>query len=245
MKNSDVLLEPSPQDWCTPERLNILSSEFEKVVSLLLWSKQLDGILSQWVQRQILRDVLLNQSISEVDSNLDYGDPPVGWTKEDWSLYCQQDQVLLSWCRSHWRQRLEAMFLARKSLLDRVTFRMIRVDNLDLANELYFRIRAGEETLERLSWEFGQGDERFMGGLIKNKRLEDLPSIFYPLITNLKSFEVQVPRKIGKLYAIYQLSDRQQAHFDDSVADLLLMGEFKRWQASVVEHLKGHLILAG
>ena len=71
MENSDVLLEPNPQDWCTPERLNILSSEFEKAVSLLLWSQQLDGILSQWVQRQILRDVLLHQSISEVDSRLE------------------------------------------------------------------------------------------------------------------------------------------------------------------------------
>ena len=244
MENSDVLLEPSPQDWCTPERLNILSSEFEKAVSLLLWSQQLDGILSQWVQRQILRDVLLHQSISEVDSRLEQIDPPVGWSEEDWWLYGQKNQLLLSWCRSHWRHRLEAMFLARKSLLDRVTFRMIRVDNLDLANELYFRIRAGEETLERLSWKFGQGDERFMGGLIKNKRLEELPRMFYPLITNLKSLEVQVPRKIDKLYAIYQLRDRQQALFDDSMADELLMGEFKRWQTSVVEHLKAHLTLA-
>lgn len=237
---SECLIEPSPQDWCSAKRLDELSTELSSVLPLILWAQRLDELLIQWVRREVLREAFNDNPGDLAEQN----DTPLGWIDKDWSIFKRQDSLICSWCRSQLEHRLEAMFLARKSQLDRVTFRMIRVSDLDLANEIYFRIRAEEATIEELSWKYGEGAERFQGGLIKNNRLEDLPSVLGLLMTNLISKDVQIPRKLGNQFAIFQLRDRDPAVFDESMADELLMDEFNSWQSKVVELLKDHLKLS-
>ena len=42
----------------------------------------------------------------------------------------QQDQALLAWAEQQWGHGLESLYLARKSGMDRVTLRMLRVSDM-------------------------------------------------------------------------------------------------------------------
>ena len=153
----------------------------------------------------------------------------------------QQDQALLAWAEYQWGHELESIYLARKSELDRMSLRMLRVSDAGLSMELYHRIRAEEASFEQLSWRYGEGPERLQGGLIKNQRLVDLPPAFFPLLVNLHTFEVQQPRAIGKRFVLYQLMSRQPLVFDEETRRQLLMEQLQCWEAPLVERLGAHL----
>jgi len=232
--------EPDLHLWCTPLRLDQLSRELRPALDSLLWAGQLKPVLRDWVRRQLVEEVLKG-SPSDPDA-CDGDQLPPGWSEQLRSQWLQRDAALKRWARQQWGHRLEAMYLARKSQLDRFTFRMLRVSDGDLALELYHRIKAGEAGFEQLSWTFGEGKERFQGGLIKGQRLEALPPAFIPLLQNLRSTVVQEPRQLGKQHVIYQLEKREPSVFDETTSEQLLQEDLARWEAVVVDHLLTHLI---
>jgi hypothetical protein len=46
-----------------------------------------------------------------------------------------------------WGPKVESYFMTRKQALDKVLYSLIRTKDLGLAQELYFRIKEGEQTL--------------------------------------------------------------------------------------------------
>ena len=145
----------------------------------MLWSGSLDQVIQGWVRRQLVNEVFAHDYIS---LSLEYepADPcPKDWSSNLYQAWVQQDQALLAWAEYQWGHELESIYLARKSELDRMSLRMLRVSDAGLSMELYHRIRAEEASFEQLSWRYGEGPERLQGGLIKNQRLDDLPPVFF------------------------------------------------------------------
>ena len=237
--------EPRLEDWCNEQRLHQLGQDLQAARQSLLWSGHLAEVLRGWIRRQLVCEVLANGSlISSSELESDRPCPPA-WPDslhQDWLL---QDQAVLVWAESQWGHGLESLYLARKSELDRVSLRMLRVSDAGLSIELYHRIRAEEASFEKLSWQYGEGAERLQGGLIKNQRLADLPSAFLPLLVNLHSFEVQQPRKMGKQFVLYQLLSRQPLVFDQETRSQLLMEQLFCWELPLIDRLEAHLASEG
>ena len=233
--------EPRLDDWCTAGRLDQLSQALASAHELLLWSGQIDAVLRGWVRRQLVDEAVQKEWFVLAPELEEAPSCPPGWPVALHQTWQQQDAALLAWAEQQWGHGLETLYLARKSQLDRVTLRMLRVADGGLATELYHRIKAGEASFEQLSWEYGQGNERFNAGLIKNKRMDRLPGALVPLLTNLHTDELQQPRRVGNEYLLYQLLERQPLVFDSETRQQLLMEQLTCWEGPVVERLATHL----
>ena len=233
--------EPRLDDWCTPLRLEQLRQDLQAARDSLLWSGQLEPVLQGWVRRQLVLEVLKDEALSQSFDEVSLESCPPEWSKSLHQIWQQQDQALLAWAELQWGHGLESLYLARKSELDRVTLQMLRVSDQGLSLELYHRIKAGEASFEQLSSTYGEGPERFKGGVIKNQRLDALPPALFPLLVNLHSFEVQKPRGFGKMFVLLQLLERQPFVFDQDTRCQLLMEQLSCWEAPLVERLGAHL----
>lgn len=243
MTKSECLppVEPRLDDWCTEKRLRQLCDDLHAARESILWSGHLNQVLQGWVRRELVKEVLSDGSLSSAFEHESSEPCPSEWPSSLHQAWMMQDQALLAWAELHWGQGLNSIYLARKSELDRVSLRMLRVSDAGMSMELYHRIKAEEASFEQLSWQYGEGAERLKGGLIKNQRLVDLPPAFFPLLVNLHTFEVQQPRAIGKHFVLYQLLSRRPLVFDQETRCQLLMEQLQCWEAPLVERLGAHL----
>ena len=240
--------EPRLDDWCTTARMEQLSQELRPAKDALLWSGQLETVVKGWVRRQLVDEVVQTGAFTpspEQSAQKAIEPCPPQWGSALHQAWQQQDQALLAWAEQQWGHGLESLYLAQKTGMDRVTLRMLRVSDMAFSLELYHRIKAGEASFEQLSWQYGEGPERLQGGLIKNQRMADLPSVFFPLLVNLHSFEVQQPRKMGKQFVLYQLLSRQPLAFDQETRSQLLMEQLFCWELALIDRLEAHLASEG
>ncbi|WP_318670578.1 hypothetical protein [Nostoc flagelliforme] len=64
-----------------------------------------------------------------------------------------------------WGTKLESYFLQCKSQLDKVIYSLIRTSDAEVAQELYFRIKAQEQTFADCASLYSQGQEAQTGGM--------------------------------------------------------------------------------
>ena len=146
-------------------------------------------------------------------------------------------KLLLSWASDQCNNQLETLYLAEKHHLDQVTCSILRVKDPCLALELYHRLKAKESTFERLSWKFGEGEEKKYGGKISNQKMSNIPLIFHSLIKKTSVGSVLKPHRIGDFYVILRLDQFKPAEFDDSMKNDLLRLEVNRWILSTQRQL--------
>ena len=70
------------------------------------------------------------------------------------------------WCFENFKNELESYFLKRKDNLDTILYSLIRVRDMDLANELYLKIKDDNEDFQEIARQFSEGFEKNTGGLI-------------------------------------------------------------------------------
>lgn len=127
-----------------------------------------------------------------------------------------------------WGNKLGAYFIHRKKQLDKVVFSLIRTQELDLAQELYFRLQANEQPFSVLAQEYSQGPESLIGGFVGPIELGNLPS---PLAAALITSQVgQVrPLSCGEWQMIVRLEKAIPAQLDRLMSQKLLDELFELW----------------
>lgn len=65
-----------------------------------------------------------------------------------------------------WGHQISSHFLKRKGQLDRIIYSLIRTKELGIAQEIYFRSIACEQSFTELATEYSEGAESQTGGLI-------------------------------------------------------------------------------
>ena len=247
-------MEPDLYEWCSPCRLELIDSELGSAVRSLLWAEKLDHIVLGWVRREILKDVLGDKDIwskSEFNEKLSKAHsqshsekgvetiPPCA--EEDKNLWYLAEEGLLAWARFHWEYKLESLYLSQKQDLDVISCSLLRIKNQHMAFEIYQRIKSKESTFEQMSWQYGEGSEKNIGGKFYHKRLRDLPAFFRPLLAKLQVGEILKPHRNGKWFIIVSLDEYAPSKFDKNAEDLLLRLELNIWLKAVSQHLVDHL----
>lgn len=153
------------------------------------------------------------------------------------------DQGYLEWARSVWSHRLDQLFLENKSKLDQVSCRLVRVSNQGLALEMYHRLLEKEVTLEQLSIQYGEGQERFKGGFFQLQNIENLPEGIQFYLRKMSIGEVTKPITIGKQVALLQLVEKQPAVRSPETVNRLLERQFQLWLQGMSKYLADHLQL--
>ena len=250
--NVTASLDPAPQYWLTLERLQCLEADFGNVVPLLLMSGLLNKTLDYWVRLEVAQEVLASnywpederkQELDTLEQNWRRLHDPVELGLSDQQL---RDKLLVSpccrhWARKQWQQRLETLYLERKQLLDQASCRLLRVSDKHLALELYHRIRAREANFESLSLEYGEGPERFKGGLLKLQPLAQMPLGLSPLLNRMEVGELLSPQRLGEGFVLVQLERFEPAPLDSATEEVLLAQELRTWLEQIVLCLRAHL----
>lgn len=121
-----------------------------------------------------------------------------------------------------WGHKLEPYFLQRKSRLDRVVYSLIRVKEVEIAQELFFRIQESEQSFSDLAQTYSQGAEAQTGGLIGPVEL----SVPHPTLANLLASsqpgQLIPPTRMGEWIVIVRLEQFLPAQLDDSMRQRLL-----------------------
>ena len=128
-----------------------------------------------------------------------------------------------------WSPCLESYFLTQKSKLDKVIYSLLRTKHLEVATELYFRIRGGEQSFAQLAGEYSDGPEAQTGGIIGPIGLSALHPDLAKLLSNSQPFQLHPPIRLGEWFAIVRLEKFIPAQLDEPMRQQLLDSLFQAW----------------
>lgn len=128
-----------------------------------------------------------------------------------------------------WDNKLESYFIQRKSKLDKVIYSLIRLNDIGIAQELYFRIQEGEQSFDAIAREYSQGQEANTGGLLGPVEL----SVPHPALANLLASnppgKLLPPARVGEWIVIVRLEKFLPAQLDEPMKQRLLNELWENW----------------
>lgn len=144
------------------------------------------------------------------------------------TLVTRQDRIE-KFKRIQWEHQLESYFLQRKRYFDRAIYSLIRTQDWQIAQEVYFRIEAKEQSFAELAQEFSQGAEAQTRGLVGPVELGTLnPTLAQRLITSQPG-QLWFPGKLGDWIIIVRLEALIFAQLDGLMRQRLLNELFEKW----------------
>lgn len=152
-----------------------------------------------------------------------------GLTAAQLDKLCTRKLRLEKFKQLTWGNKLEAQFLASKAQLDRVVYSLIRHSDLGIMQELFFRIKAGETSLDDIARQYSQGPEAETGGMLGPVPLSQPHPVLANLLNNSQPGQLLPPTRLGDWYVIVRLEKRLPAQFDDATRQKLLDSLFNAW----------------
>jgi len=136
-----------------------------------------------------------------------------------------------------WGHKLESYFLKRKSQLEQVIYSLIRTKEKGIANELYFRIKEGEQSFAELASQYSSGPEAKTGGMLGPVELGTLHPKLAGLLYANQPAQVLPPLPFGEWQVILRVEKLIPAQLDDSMRQRLLQEQFEAWFQEQVKRL--------
>lgn len=136
-----------------------------------------------------------------------------------------------------WSHKLESEFLQRKAQLDQVVYSLIWTQDLGVAQELYFRIQAQEQSFSELACKYSQGPEALTNGLVGPVELSYPHPAIAQLLSISKPGQVWPPIRLEKWLLIVRLEKLISAQLDEPMRQRLLHQFFKAWLSQQLEQL--------
>ncbi|MDM9384720.1 peptidylprolyl isomerase [Chlorogloeopsis sp. ULAP01] len=128
-----------------------------------------------------------------------------------------------------WGSKVESYFLQYKPQLDKVVYSLLRTSDAEAAQELYFRIKAGEQTFAECASLYSQGQEAQTGGLVGPVGLsQPHPAIAQKLAISQPG-QLWPPMQLENWVVIIRLEKLIPAQLDDATRITLLNHLFETW----------------
>jgi parvulin-like peptidyl-prolyl isomerase len=166
--------------------------------------------LEQWLQRQRL-------------------------TRADLTDLINRELQLHKFKTARWANQIESYFCQRKSQIDQVVFSMVRVKDLDIAEEIYFRLIAKESSFIELAPLYSAGMEANTKGINGPVELGKIDPALAHILVSAPVTEVLAPIKIGDWWVVMQLEKIIAAQLDDQIRQQLTEELFNQWVAVEVQ----------
>jgi parvulin-like peptidyl-prolyl isomerase len=131
--------------------------------------------------------------------------------------------------QAFWGDQVKHYFFKNKQQFDRVIYSIIRVQDLDLAQEIYFRIQAKEQSFAELARQYSQGAEALLGGLVGVVELKTLPQPLKEALSTNQTEGNTLPLRMGKWMTIVRLEKYIHAQLDEQTQQRILNELFNNW----------------
>jgi parvulin-like peptidyl-prolyl isomerase len=157
-------------------------------------------------------------------------------TPEELEALAMREQKIEKFKRATWGHKVESYFLHRKSLLDKVIYSLIKIKDVGVAQELYFRIQEGEQSFSELARAYSQGTEAQTGGLLGPIELGKISSKLAQMLYVSQTGQLWSPTCLGEWIVIVRLEQLIPAVLDENMRQQLLDELFEGWlQEQLVE----------
>lgn len=192
------------------------------------------GLLSQLLQRQAmaerleavelspedheaLRSALLERLRLEQPEQLGEELKRKGLTEEDalWqaSVPLRTERAALE----DYAAQTENHFLKRKLGLDRVVYRLLRVQDPGVCRELFLQIQSGEADFEALARQYSEGPERASGGVVGPAPMNQAHPVLSEALRSSQPGELKGPMRLMDWWIIARLETVIPAQFDEEM----------------------------
>lgn len=152
-----------------------------------------------------------------------------GMTPEQLEALAIRELRIEKFKQATWGPKLEAYFLNYKSKLDKVVYSLIRVKNAEIAQELYFRIQAQEQSFGELARQYSQGPESQTNGLLGPVELGTPHPTLAQLLSISQPGQLWPPTRLDEWLVIVRMEKRIPAQLDDLMRQQLLNRLFESW----------------
>jgi parvulin-like peptidyl-prolyl isomerase len=204
------------------------------------------GILPQLIKEIVLDSAIANITLSQEEINqalkqfyqenqLNSDADLEAWL-ETRSLEREQLDNLISrklkieqFKKETWGDKVESYFIQRKPKLDKVVYSLIRVNDVGIAQELYFRIQEGEQSFGELAREHSQGPEAQTGGVLGPVELGVPHPALAKMLASVQPGQLLPPTKLGDWMVILRLEKLLPAQLDEAMRGRLLNELFENW----------------
>lgn len=234
-------------------------TELLKVGNRVITSEELVPLLASYqLLPQLLRELVTDQAIAETGCTLEeqaqclqqFYQQQIGsdaekqaWltknhlTERQLTSLVTRPLRIARYKQAAWGAKLESYFLKRKSQLDRAIYGLIRLQDLGIAQELYFRISEGEQSFALLAREYSQGPEAQTGGLVGPAELGTLHPTLANALAVSQSEQLWAPMQLGPWWVLIRLEKFMPAQLDEAMRQRLLDELFQTWLQEQLENL--------
>ncbi|BAS59979.1 PpiC-type peptidyl-prolyl cis-trans isomerase (plasmid) [Leptolyngbya boryana NIES-2135] len=157
------------------------------------------------------------------------------WTQQRGIAATQLEQIMTRPWRIQkfklltWGNRLESYFLTQKPQYDQVTYSLLRTPDPEIAQELYFRIKAGEQTFAELAREYSQGPEAETDGVIGPVPMSQPYPALAERLRHSQPGQIHPPTRMGEWFVLLRLEEITSAQLDEAMRQKLLDELFEAW----------------
>jgi hypothetical protein len=165
------------------------------------------------------------------------------WLKQNHCSLEQFEQLVLKTIRlDRFKQtifgsKVDSYFLQRKSQLDRVVYSLLRVKDVHLAQELFYRIQAGESDFTELVKQYSGGEEAEMNGWVGPHEMSIPHPILAQTLLSLKLGELAAPVQIADWFILVKLEKYLPAQLDKAMRIRLIDELYELWIQGEVHKL--------
>jgi PPIC-type PPIASE domain len=157
-------------------------------------------------------------------------------SKVDLSILNQNRQVVLFklYKQTEFGRFVRSRFLAKKSQLDRVLFSIIQVKNLQLAQELYFRIKDQKQSFTQLAISYSDSPTAKQGGSIGPIPACQLSAPIQHYLIGLQPKQLSPIFQVDEHYLFLRLDRSLPVQFNPQIEQQLLDELFDQWLQSKI-----------
>lgn len=196
---------------------------------------------------QVLREMIIDEILADWEIDLDGKIP---YNREEFAEGCDRlgklagyqglNQLQLykivdrhlrlrKFKHARWNSRVYSYYLQHKSRFDRTEFSLIAVSDLGLAEEIFFRVQSGEQSLSDLAFKYSECNSARDGGKISTGDINRSHPGIAPYLMGLKSGELSPILKIESLYIFIRSEGYISAELNDELNNILIDELFETW----------------
>jgi parvulin-like peptidyl-prolyl isomerase len=152
-----------------------------------------------------------------------------GLTREQLEVIITRKLKIEKFKQATWGNKLESYFFQSKAKLDKVIYSLLRTQDVGIAQELYFRIQAKENSFSDLAREYSLGPEAQTGGLVGPIELNALHPVMVQMLSSSQPGQILPPTRIADWFVILRLEKFIPAQLDEFMKVRLLNELFETW----------------
>jgi parvulin-like peptidyl-prolyl isomerase len=158
-----------------------------------------------------------------------------GMTQAELDELAVRELKLEKFKQSQWGNQLESVFFKHKAKFDKVLYSILRTSKPEIAQELFFRIQAGEQSFADAARQYAEGPEAQTGGLIGPVEVSQIHPILAQKLMASQPNQVHLPIQIDTWFVIVRLEKQIAAQLDQPTRQKLLDSLFDSWVQETIK----------